>query len=180
MLRIGCTVDGRSSIVGTTLAVVLGRGRAATYLTLTRMGARASAPEQLFPHNILREEAERLQPLRSGEEEDHLLRSDLLVLVQALADRLGSADERASAQVLWSPNVAREVRRLRPLVGLLIRLSDRAIEHDRAMDVIIIASDILAVLAHDLEFARGRLGLEVANIAGITVLRNELERHFLA
>src|SRR5438552_3773645 len=44
-------------IVGTTLAVVLGRGRDATYLTLARMGARASAPEQLFPHNILREEA---------------------------------------------------------------------------------------------------------------------------
>ena len=48
------------------------------------------------------------------------------------------------------------------------------------MDVVVVAPDILAVLAHDLEFARGRFRLQVANITGITVLRNELERHLLA
>src|SRR5581483_6140208 len=112
-----------------------------------------------------------------GHEHNEFLRSGLLDFLDALANGVGRANQRLLANASrW--NIALEWGAFGP--GFLVGFGDGAIEEDGATDGVVIAPHRLAVLLDDGEFALQAFGIEVADIAGIRVLRDHFERYFFA
>src|SRR5579883_1430523 len=175
------------SIVGTLLARVLYAHLSNMAFLLISLGRCLSTSFSIhalsvrvgshLSHALSGEEADALQLSGIGQVDNHLLSAGLLNLLQAFADALGSADQPLFAQATGG-DIAPE--HLSLLKRLLLGFSDRAIEQHVAPDLVIVAPDILAVPLNDIEFMGQALVIQVADIASVGILCDQLQRHLLA
>src|SRR5213082_2852416 len=124
-------------------------------------------------NELLRKEAQRFQLQDIGEPEGHFLDADCLQLGQMVADRLWTADQRACG------NRAAQKRGGDFRSGLLIGFSDGAQAPDGALNTFVVAPDSFTVI---FDYSKLPLdGLQIAvDIACISILRYQFERHFFA
>src|SRR5262249_14619463 len=123
------------------------------------------------------EHPHRFQVPRVWHIDNNFLCSRLLDLQQSLPDMVGGANQRLLANAARR-NITRERTALskRRFVGL----SNCAVKQHRAPDSVVIAADILAVLFDDSELPLKSFEVEVADIAGVAVLRDEFKCDLLA
>src|SRR6266849_3804635 len=107
----------------------------------------------------------------------YLLRARLFDLKQALPDTVGRADQRLLADTMRR-NITRERTTLskRRFVGLC----NCAVEQHCAPDSVVIASNVFAMLFDDGELPLKSFEVEVTDIAGVTILRDQFECDLLA
>ncbi len=96
---------------------------------------------------------------------------------EALANGIGRADEGLFADAARG-DVAPEGFAFgeRGLIGF----GDSAVEEHGAVDGVVIATNLIAMLFEDGELALKPFGVEVADVAGISVLCDEFERYLFA
>src|SRR5881227_1714830 len=143
-----------------------------SHTTLDRCQAGASGHRirinfSYLSHTFLCEHTYRLEIFRVLQKDNNLLCSRLLDFFEPPANRLGRSDKRPFAYAL-----GRDIARIWPRFGhgFLISLRDSTVVEGRALDTIVIASNILTMLLENRKFTCKSLVIKVPDITGICIL----------